>query len=163
MKKERKVIEPSATIVFDRNVSASELAKLPSDFKGDIIIDGMLYLDEPAIIKCDTLYARAVVADRAEVYIIGDVITAGDINVYDITVNGSVYCQCNMYATNVSISGDCIVKNEFDGDSIWLSSLEVYGDFTAEIVKNVSSIMVMGIFKSNIAFECIEVEISIDS
>ena len=43
MNKERKLIEPNAIIIFDRDVNSSELENLPADFKGDIIIKIIYY------------------------------------------------------------------------------------------------------------------------
>lgn len=148
MKKERKVIEPNATIVFDRSVYASELQNLPPNFEGNIIINGVLEFDREITIKCDNLYAKVVVSDEPTVHIEGNLYTEDDICVYNIEVNGSVYCGNNFMATDIIVAEDCITKGRHDK---YCSSIEIGGTFICEkTIEYTTYIRVLGKFKGTI-------------
>lgn len=146
MNKERKVIEPNAIIIFDRDVNSNELVKLPADFQGDIVINGMLVFDEKLItIKCDNLYADRVDSDISKISIIGNLYTKGDIDVYGIEVNGSMYCEGDFNSTDVVITEDFAVKGKVTANNF---DIYVGGDFTCEgSIEDVDSLKVLGKFK----------------
>lgn len=163
MNKKRTVIEPNATIVFDRDVKSSELSKLPINFEGDIIINGILTFDNENTIKCDNLYAAVVVSDSESVNIIGNLYTERDINVYDIEVDGSIYCGNDFSAVDVSVAGDCVTDGTF-GESC--SYIEIGGNFITNggiDVRTIRYIKVLGAFKGKIQNEnpCDYIELDI--
>lgn len=150
MNKERKVIEPNAIVVFDRDVRTSELNALFKDFHGDIVINGVLLLyEENLCISCDNLYVEYIAESYGpgypEIKMKGNLYVNGDCGTYDIKVNGSVYCQGNVSSTNIDIAEDFFVEGDVDA---YNKDVHVGGDFTCEgSIESVDSLKVLGKFK----------------
>ena len=126
MNKERKVIEPNAIIVFDRDVNSSELVKLPEDFKGEIVINGSLVCDRKLSIQCGNLYANRVYSDEPSINIIGNLYTSGNVDVHDITVNGSIYSKGDIDVGAIKVNGSIYCKGDLNSEDVTVAEdLEV--------------------------------------
>lgn len=88
----------NATVIFNRDVEATELAEMfKGNFDGDIIINGTLMIDEPFEITCDNLFA-----DSIDSYAFCDIEVKGNLYVREYAcfcnckVNGSIYSGGNI-------------------------------------------------------------------
>ncbi len=140
--KERKVIESNAIIIFDRDVNSSELANLPADFQGDIVINGMLFVEEELFIKCDNLYADRVQSIGHNINIIGNLYVKDAIDIFAIEVNGSICCNEDFDSANVAVAEDICVIGDADVNG---NDIFVGGDFICKgAIKSVHSMKVLG-------------------
>lgn len=129
MNKERKLIEPNAIIIFDRDVNSKELVKLPADFQGDIVINGKLFFNEEHSIKCDNLYADRVISRNHKINIIGNLYVRDDIDVHIIRVNGSICCNDYFDSLEVDVAEDLYVLGDVCANN---TDIYVGGDFICE-------------------------------
>lgn len=137
MKKERKVINSNAIIVFDRNITATELNEALENFHGDVVIKGSLLLNDDLNVECN-LFVDGVIAASNKVTSInikGDLLihatnchkitVSGDlfciemkkkyskveIKSEDICVGGTFYCEGNIIAKNIEVGASLECKN----------------------------------------------------
>jgi len=115
MNKERKVIEPNAIIVFDRNVKASELNLIAKDFNGDVIITKKLMIDSDLNIEYN-LHVISDIMCRSKMFehninIKGDLYCYGKISCHDINVWQNFYCEDIIYSTDIKVGGDMCSNN----------------------------------------------------
>lgn len=121
MKKERKVIEPNATIVFDRDVRYSELMELiPRGFEGTIIIHGELFADkenygENNAITCESIYADSIDSlASTDLIIYGNLISYGDIWTDYLYVTKDLICFGNLNTNILDSDGAILVIGKID-------------------------------------------------
>lgn len=157
MKKERKVIEPNAIIVFDRNINVKALNAIPKDFKGDVIVNGDLNLDDDSLIMSGNLYVKGnIIADNFKHYrtidIKGDLYCCGKIDVYDIDVSGTLCCMGVIDSASVKVSENLYCKDKIDALGY---SINVAGDFEcfafyAQTVNVLGKIRVKGLSSADV-------------
>lgn len=130
MNKERKVTQPNAVVVFNRDVRASELNALPKDFHGDVIVSRDLILDEHLHVKCTLYVLESIIrirkgASEYNITIEGDLYCYCGIDCYNIYVQGLLYCEGKIDATNIEV-----IENLCCNDSIeaYSYSIIVAGD-----------------------------------
>ena len=110
MKKERKVIEQNAIVVFDGDVNTSKLNELFQDFLGDIIIFGSITQNEESLsIKCDNLYVMGRLS-CIDVIVGGNLYVEGDIDCCDIKVNGCICCSGLIDSFEINVAEDLYAK-----------------------------------------------------
>lgn len=147
MDKERKTIELNSTILFNRDVKASELdAVIPKGFQGDIIINGELEIEDNFYIQCDNLYVlKATTRDGVNMkgplsYIEGNFHSIETIYCNDLKINGSLYCDGKVDSMNILVSQDFVAKT-LEPNS---SKVIIGGDFICDNVESMESITVYG-------------------
>lgn len=118
MNMERKVISNNAIIVLDRDVNASELNALPRDFKGDIVINGDLILDESLLMKGNLHIIADVVCVAGKcdlnINIEGDLYCYGYIDAYQIDISGFFFGENDINSTNIKVAEDFYCNAKID-------------------------------------------------
>ena len=149
MKEERKTINPKADVIIaSKYVKPCDLKILPKDFQGNILIYGSLVIEDEDTIKFDNLYAKRLISNGPKVNIIGNIYIENDIDVFDIKVNGSVYCGENFNSAQVVISEDFTVDGDVDAN---YHSIIVGGDFVCgKSIENVEALKVLGKLKVDV-------------
>ena len=143
MNKERKPIESNAIVVFNEDITASELIKLIEDFNGDVVVNGTLFLDDHITMKCNLYvsnienmaFGGCVINCERDLYCFGDINNPLQINVRGILwckgnidcrgihVNEGLYCNSNIIAYHHNV----IVAGDFECNSIESAKLSVWG------------------------------------
>lgn len=93
MKHQRKNIDNTPIIVFDSDVSPSDLKLFPKDFWGDIVITGDLYLDDDIELSCKHLYANSIISYGVNCNISGNVMCNKKIDAHNLKVDGNIIAE----------------------------------------------------------------------
>ena len=134
MVKGREITE--ATIVFDRNVKASELNLITEGFCGEVVIIKKIIVDENLNIGFD-LFVLGGVAKKSPISdyklkIDGDFYCYGDIHCNSINVRGCFVCEGIIYSKDIIVGENFVCYDEVD---VFGSRIVVVGDFEALAVK----------------------------
>lgn len=146
MNKERKVIEPNAIVVFDRDVVTNELNQLFKIFDGDIVINGDLIFDGESLdIECDNLYVKGEIAISNYVHtnicLDANLYVENSIDCTDIDVNGCVCCMGSIDSYNINVAEDLYVAINLDTNGY---DINVGGDLICKHAVDAADIIVRG-------------------
>lgn len=133
MQKERKVTEQRAIIVFDRDVTVSELNRLIKDFYGDVVINGELWVDTHPYIKSNLyVIGNIVCVPEQELTVEGDLYCYSEMASYNILVEGCFYCEGVISADNIKVTESFWCKNRIEA---YGGKITVLGDFECHGIK----------------------------
>ena len=93
MKQQRKLIDTTPIVVFDSDVSPSDLRLFPKEFLGDIVINGDLYLDDNIELSCKHLYANSIISYGVNCNITGNVMCQKRIDAHNLKVDGNIIAE----------------------------------------------------------------------
>ena len=126
------------TVIFNKDVCEEDLAQLPSNFSGDIIINGKLTIEGDILINCDNIYAKEIFSEAYPVKVVGNV-HAKCIDTYDIIVNGSIYCSGLLDACNTIVAQDLILNvANFNNYPVFVG-----GDLSFKFMEHIGNIEVI--------------------
>ena len=128
MKKERKVTQTGATIIFYGPVIGRDLEELIGRDYSDVIVKGELVIDKTFTFE-------------GNLYVEGNILSSG----YNMNVSGNLYCTKEVYINEVIIGGNLYAEH-----LIYSKGINVKGDLeTSGNIINDSVIKVSGSLKCN--------------
>ena len=159
MKKERKVIDSNAIIVFDRTISATELNEALENFHGDAVIKGDLLLNDDLNVECN-LFVEGVIdaCDKiTSINIIGDLLVHAT-NCHKITVSGDLFCiEMKKKYSKVEIKSEniCVGGTLYCKGNIIAKNIEVGASLECENIKKYNHTLKIFVARNN---TCIKIE-----
>lgn len=160
MKKERKVIDSNAIIVFDRTISATELNEALENFHGDVVIKGDLLLNDDLNVGCN-LFVEGVIdaCDKiTSINIIGDLLVHAT-NCHKITVSGDLfciemkkkYCKVEIKSEDICVGGTLYCKG-----NIIAKNIEVGASLECENIKKYNHTLNIFVARNNIIIKMVD-------
>ena len=148
-----KAREPS--VVFDRDIETTEL-KIFKGFKGDIIVNGNMMVDDDTIIECDNLYVAGGIDTYAacNISVTGNLIVAENICTCNIKVNGSIVCWGDILTSKIDVRDDVYVEGDLNAQSNDLSiggSLECKSAVIARNIRVLKKMKVENLVEGHIS------------
>lgn len=119
--------ERTSVLILEGEITDAQIAKIPKDFQGDIVVNGDIICDE----RCE---------------ILGSLWLNGNVDVAYLKVNGDLFGEEGINivtAHGVDVSGDVVLKNCY----INVTDINVGGDFEGSRYINSTCINVYGKFK----------------
>lgn len=130
MNKEQKVIDPNAVVVFDRDVTATELNSYRELLHGDVVIWGDLNVDTDLDISCNVYVIGMVEAVyQKTINIKGDLDCESSIDCYDIEVSGSIWCDGVINSKDIRVGENLYCEMDIqamDSNVIVVGELECF-------------------------------------
>lgn len=154
MNKERKVINPKAIIVFDKDVHASELNKITH--RGKIVINKKLIIDadlnmENTIFVMGNIIYKSLIYDYS-INVKGSLYCYGHVNCHNINVSSHLYCEDGICSKNIKVRENfwCNNKiNAYGGDVTVAGDLECMHEVEADCISVLGSMHIHGRVDAN--------------
>ena len=155
----RKARDSEAIVFFCRDVTARELNDFPYDFRGDVVINGDLYLNE----NLEVLFNLYVMGDIWEgIEDIPSIMVNGDLNCYgyinsgNINVKGSLYCYNGIDSHYITVGDDLYCEDNIDSNS---SSVTVGGDLICLGNLRATQIYIVGTMRAGGVEQCFDIKV----